>query len=141
MWVEGQVAQLSRRQGMATVFITLRDSSADVSLSATCSRTLFDSMNPPVVEGAQVVVHGKPSFYAGRGTLSLSLDDIRTVGLGELLARIERLRQLLAAEGLFDSVAQDAAAVPAGQGRADHRPATPRQSATCSRTPGGGGRR
>ena len=101
VWVEGQVAQLSRRQGMSTVFLTLRDPVADISLSVTCSRQLFDSLNPPVVEGASVVVHARPSFWANRGTLSLRADDIRTVGLGELLARLERRRQLLAAEGLF----------------------------------------
>ena len=101
VWVEGQVAQLSRRQGMNTVFLTLRDAVADVSVSVTCSRQLFDSLNPPVVEGASVVIHAKPSFYANRGTLSLRAGDIRMVGLGELLARIERRRQLLAAEGLF----------------------------------------
>ena len=101
VWVEGQVAQLSRRQGMNTVFLTLRDPVADVSVSVTCSRQLFDSLNPPVVEGASVVVHAKPSYWANRGTLSLRADDIRMVGLGELLARLERRRQLLAAEGLF----------------------------------------
>jgi exodeoxyribonuclease VII large subunit len=101
VWVEGQVAQLNRRQGMNTVFITLRDTVADISLPVTCSRTVFDSLSPPVVEGASVVVHGKPSYYANRGTLSLYADDIRMVGLGELLARLERRRQLLAAEGLF----------------------------------------
>jgi exodeoxyribonuclease VII large subunit len=46
-------------------------------------------------------VHAKPSYYANRGTLSLAAREIRMVGLGELLARIERRRQLLAAEGLF----------------------------------------
>jgi exodeoxyribonuclease VII large subunit len=101
VWVEGQVAQLSRRQGMNTVFLTLRDAVADVSVAVTCSRQLFDSLNPPVVEGASIVVHAKPSYYANRGTLSLRAGDIRMVGLGELLARIERRRQLLAAEGLF----------------------------------------
>src|SRR3954465_3071739 len=101
VWVEGQVAQVSRRPGMQTVFLTLRDAVADISIAVTCSRTLFDSLNPPLVEGASVVVHAKPSFYANRGTLSLHAREIRMVGLGELLARIERRRQLLAAEGLF----------------------------------------
>ncbi|HSV41543.1 MAG TPA: exodeoxyribonuclease VII large subunit [Nocardioidaceae bacterium] len=101
VWVEGQVAQISRRQGMNTVFLTFRDPVADVSLSVTCSRQLFDSLNPPVVEGASVVVHAKPSYYPNRGTFSLYATDIRMVGLGELLARLERRRQLLAAEGLF----------------------------------------
>jgi exodeoxyribonuclease VII large subunit len=101
VWVEGQVAQVSRRPGMNTVFLTLRDAVADISVPVTCSRTLFDGLNPPLVEGASIVVHAKPSYYANRGTLSLYARDIRMVGLGELLARLERRRQLLAAEGLF----------------------------------------
>jgi exodeoxyribonuclease VII large subunit len=101
VWVEGQVAQFNRRQGMNTVFLTLRDAVADISIPVTCSRQVFDSLNPPMVEGASVVVQAKPSYYANRGTLSLQARDIRMVGLGELLARIERRRQLLAAEGLF----------------------------------------
>ena len=101
VWVEGQIAQLNRRQGMNTVFLTLRDAVADISVSVTCSRQVFDSLDPPVVEGASVVVQAKPAYYANRGTLSLAARDIRMVGLGELLARLERRRQLLAAEGLF----------------------------------------
>ncbi|WP_435770151.1 exodeoxyribonuclease VII large subunit [Nocardioides sp. SYSU DS0651] len=103
VWVEGQVAQVNRRPGMNTVFMTLRDSNAniDISVPVTCSRVLFDGLEPPVVEGASVVVHARPSYYANRGTLSLYAREIRMVGLGELLARIERRRQLLAAEGLF----------------------------------------
>ena len=102
VWVEGQVTQFTRRPGLATVFVTLRDPVAEVSLQVTCSRTLFDSLNPPLVEGASVVLHARPSFYAGNGSLSLAASDVRMVGLGELLARLERRRQLLAAEGLFD---------------------------------------
>ena len=103
VWVEGQVAQVSRRPGVQTVFLTLRDAVADISISVTCSRTLYDGLNPPLVEGASVVIQAKPSFYPNRGTLSLYARDIRMVGLGELLARLERRRQLLAAEGLFDA--------------------------------------
>ena len=101
VWVEGQIAQISRRPGLNTVFMTMRDPIADISIAVTCSRMLFDGLNPPLVEGASVVVHAKPSYYANRGTLSLAAREIRMVGLGELLARIERRRQLLAAEGLF----------------------------------------
>ncbi len=101
VWVEGQVAQVSRRPGVGTVFITLRDSVADISVPVTCSRTMYDGLNPPLVEGASVIMHAKPSYYANRGTLSLYAREIRMVGLGELLARLEQRRQLLAAEGLF----------------------------------------
>ena len=102
VWVEGQVTQFSRRPGLATVFLTLRDPVAQVSVPVTCSRTLFDSLNPPLVEGASIVIHARPSYYPANGSLSLAATDIRMVGLGELLARLERRRQLLAAEGLFD---------------------------------------
>jgi exodeoxyribonuclease VII large subunit len=101
VWVEGQIAQLNRRQGMNTVFLTLRDPLGDMSMMVTCSRLVVDSADPPVVEGASVVVHGRPRFYPNRGTLSLVADEVRMVGLGELLARLERRKQLLAAEGLF----------------------------------------
>jgi exodeoxyribonuclease VII large subunit len=101
VWVEGQIAQVNRRPGMQTVFMTLRDTVADISVTLTCPRSLVDSMNPPLVEGASVVVHARPSFYANRGSFSLAAREIRMVGLGELLARLERRRQLLAAEGLF----------------------------------------
>ncbi|MFD2079299.1 exodeoxyribonuclease VII large subunit [Actinopolymorpha cephalotaxi] len=101
IWVEGQVAQLTRRPGTSTVFLTLRDPVADISVQVTCPRRVFDIVDPPVVEGARVLVHARPAYYAPRGTLSLAASDIRPVGLGDLLARLERRKRLLAAEGLF----------------------------------------
>ena len=102
VWVDGQVAQISRRPGASTVFLTLRDPVADLSLTVTASRDVLDNGTPDLAEGARVVVHAKPSFYPARGTLSLRADEIRQVGLGELLARLEQVRRLLRAEGLFD---------------------------------------
>ncbi|SFB59718.1 Exodeoxyribonuclease VII large subunit [Amycolatopsis marina] len=101
VWVEGQLTQISARQGTQTAFLTLRDPSADVSMTVTCPMRILRSVEPPLREGASVVVHAKPTFFLGRGTLSLRANEIRAVGIGELLARIERLRKLLAAEGLF----------------------------------------
>ena len=102
VWIEGQVTQISRRPGATTVFLTLRDPVAEVSLQLTCRRDVIDACVPPLEDGARVVVWAKPTFYLGRGTLSLEAYDIRPVGLGELLARIERLKGVLSAEGLFD---------------------------------------
>ncbi len=102
IWVEGQIAQLSRRSASATVFLTLRDPVAEVSLQVTCARATFDALPTPVTEGARVVVFARFQYYVPRGTLSLNAKEIRPVGVGELLARIEQRRQLLAAEGLFD---------------------------------------
>lgn len=101
VWVEGQITQLSRRPGAGVVFLTLRDPSHDISLSVTCYRAVFDQVADVVSEGARVVVHAKPEWYAPRGSLSLRAAEIRPVGVGELLARLERLKKELAAEGLF----------------------------------------
>ena len=103
IWVEGQVTQVVRRPGASTIFVTLRDPIADVSLQVTCSRMVLDDVVPPVTEGSRIVVFGRPTFYVPRGSVSLSAEAIRTVGLGELLARLEHLRRVLAAEGLFDA--------------------------------------
>jgi exodeoxyribonuclease VII large subunit len=102
VWVEGQITQISARPGTNTAFVVLRDPSADISLTLTCAAGLVRDAQPVLTEGSRVVVHGRPAFYVGRGTLSLRVDEIRAVGIGELLARIERLRRLLAAEGMFD---------------------------------------
>jgi exodeoxyribonuclease VII large subunit len=101
VWVEGQIAQLTRRP--TVVWLTLRDPLAAVSVSVSCRREIFDSLPVPPTEGARVVVHAKLDYYVTRGTLSLVAREIRPVGMGELLARIEQRRQLLAAEGLFES--------------------------------------
>jgi exodeoxyribonuclease VII large subunit len=98
VWIEGQIAQLTRRPGVSTQFLTLRDPDANISLTVTCPRSILaDSIG----EGTRVVLRARPDFYLERGTLSLRASDIRQVGLGELLARLEQLKRLLAAEGLF----------------------------------------
>jgi exodeoxyribonuclease VII large subunit len=101
VWVDGQVAQISRRPGSTVVFLTLRDPSADLSLTVTAHRDVLDTGAPELAEGARVTLHAKPEFYPARGTLSLRADEIRQVGLGELLARLEKLKRMLGAEGLF----------------------------------------
>ncbi|MDT4974621.1 MAG: exodeoxyribonuclease large subunit [Pseudonocardiales bacterium] len=98
IWIDGQIAQVTRRPGMATQFLTLRDPDANISLTVTCAR---GSLGDAIDEGSRVVVRARPDFYIERGTLSLRATEIRQVGLGELLARLEALKKLLAAEGLF----------------------------------------
>jgi exodeoxyribonuclease VII large subunit len=98
VWIEGQIAQLTRRPGVSTQFLTLRDPDANISLTVTCPRTILAD---EIGEGSRVVLRARPDFYLERGTLSLRASEIRLVGLGELLARLEQLKRLLAAEGLF----------------------------------------
>ena len=100
IWVEGQVTEVNRRPGVC--FLTVRDLIAQVSVSVTCSAGVLDASPAPVAAGSRVVLHAKPSFYLPTGRLSLEAREIRPVGEGELLAQLERRKQLLAAEGLFD---------------------------------------
>ncbi len=100
VWVEGEIAQLNRRRGVC--FLTLRDLEATMSIQATCHVSVLDSCPAPITEGARVIVHAKPDFYQPSGRLSLAIREIRPAGEGELLAQLERRKQLLAAEGLFD---------------------------------------
>ena len=100
VWIEGQLTELKMRQ--STVWMVLRDPAADMSLSVSCPRDLVLNAPVPLAEGTQVIMLGRPQFYTRNGSFSLRISEIRAVGVGELLARIERLRKLLDAEGLFD---------------------------------------
>jgi exodeoxyribonuclease VII large subunit len=99
VWVEGQIAELNKRGG--AVFLTLRDPVATVSVRVVCPRPVFENADPEPSNGARVVVWAKPDFSMTKGSFSLSAIELRAVGIGELLARLERLRRSLAAEGLF----------------------------------------
>ncbi|HLU71196.1 MAG TPA: exodeoxyribonuclease VII large subunit [Nonomuraea sp.] len=101
VWAEGQITDLSARGG--TVFLTLRDPVANVSARVTAPRGVYEAAEPRPADGARVVVHVKPDFWVNRGSFAFTALEIRPVGVGELLARLERLRRLLAAEGLFSA--------------------------------------
>ena len=103
LWVEGQVVQLNRRPGARTAYLTLRDPDVDMSLSVAIQVNALDAMPTPLAQGARVVLQAKPVFWTQRGSLMLDARQIRPVGVGELLARIEHLKRTLASEGLFDA--------------------------------------
>jgi exodeoxyribonuclease VII large subunit len=98
IWIEGEISEINERTGMA--FMRLRDTSVDMSLSVMCHRTVLAPVSP-LPPNARVVMLAKVSFYTKNGSLGLSVREIRQVGIGELLARLEHLKQLLASEGLF----------------------------------------
>jgi len=101
VWVEGQIAECAVRG--SAVFLTLRDPVAAVSVRVICSRQVFDAAEPTPAEGARVVIWARPDFNANRGSFALTALEIRAVGVGELLARLEKLRRQLASEGLFSA--------------------------------------
>ncbi|PUB29642.1 exodeoxyribonuclease VII large subunit [Promicromonospora sp. AC04] len=102
VWVEGQVVQFNQRPGSGMQWLTLRDTDADASLPVTIFSRVLGTLAQPPAEGDHVVVHAKPVFWTKRGTLQMQANEIKAVGVGELLARIEALKKVLAAEGLFD---------------------------------------
>ena len=102
LWVEGQLTQINFKPTWKLSYLTLRDVQQEKSVQLTCPSSMLQSLSAPLKDGDRVIVHAKPAFYAGRGSFSLWTTEIRHVGIGDLLARIEKLRQQLAAEGLFD---------------------------------------
>ncbi len=101
VWIDGQVAEYRPRPGARNHYLVLRDTDVDMSLTVVADSSIIGRLDPPLAEGQRIVVHARPDFWAARGSLSLRAKDIRPVGLGALLAELERLRALLAAEGLF----------------------------------------
>jgi exodeoxyribonuclease VII large subunit len=108
IWIEGEIAELNERSG-GMAFLRLRDSSVDMSLSVMCHKSVLASV-APLPANARVVLYAKGSWYTKNGSYTLSAREIRQVGVGELLARLEALKTLLAAEGLF--AAENKVALP-----------------------------
>jgi exodeoxyribonuclease VII large subunit len=101
IWIEGEISELNERSGMMA-FMRLRDTSVDMSISVMCHKSVIATVKP-LPDNARVVLYAKPSWYTKNGSLSFSAREIRQVGVGELLARLEALKNQLAGEGLFNS--------------------------------------
>jgi exodeoxyribonuclease VII large subunit len=101
IWIEGEISELNERSG-GMAFMRLRDTSVDMSLSVMCYKNVLAAVQP-LPANARVVIYAKPSWFTKNGSLTMSAKEIRQVGVGELLARLEALKTLLAAEGLFSA--------------------------------------
>ena len=99
VWVEGQVLNVKRWKHL--VFVTLRDTDENMSMRATLPAAEVDALGTPLEDGARVVIHAKAQWWPKSGDLQMVAKEVRAVGLGDLLARIEMLKSALAAEGLF----------------------------------------
>ena len=101
IWIEGEISELNERSG-GMAFMRLRDTSVDMSLSVMCYKNALAAVQP-LPANARVVIHAKASWFTKNGSLTMSAKEIRQVGVGELLARLEALKGVLAAEGLFSA--------------------------------------
>ena len=101
LWVEGEVTEFRRQQGWQSVFFTLKDSTDGACLPVSMPPGRFDGLRLELVDGMTVHVFGRPEFYEARGVFQLRALTIEPLGLGAILAGLERLKQKLAEEGLF----------------------------------------
>lgn len=100
IWIEGQLAEINPRRGLT--YMTLRDTDRDVSISLYSPSGVMESLAPGIEQGTRILAQVKADWWAKRGSLQFKVLQIRAVGIGELMARLEALRNLLAAEGLFN---------------------------------------
>ena len=101
IWIEGELSEINERSG-GMAFMRLRDASADMSINVMCHRSVISEISP-IPQNARVVIYAKPNWYTKSGTLTFAAKEMRQIGVGELLARLEALKNLLAKEGLFSA--------------------------------------
>lgn len=98
-WVEGQIIELNKRARVT--YLTLRDVDEEISVSVTLFGQEMAKVQGNLERGQRVVIQLKPDFWVKTGRLSMLGRDVRPVGTGSMLERIEKLKQALAQEGLF----------------------------------------
>jgi exodeoxyribonuclease VII large subunit len=101
VWVEGEITQWGVSGG--NVYGKLKDLEADATVSFTIWSSVKAKIPADIGQGDRVVALVKPNYWVKGGTLTMQVFEMRHVGLGDLLERLERLRQTLKSEGLFDA--------------------------------------
>lgn len=99
VWIEGEITQWSISGG--NVYGKLKDLSEDATVSFNVWSSVRSKIAEDLKQGDRVVALVKPNYWVKGGALSMQVFDMRHVGLGDLLERLERLRKQLASEGLF----------------------------------------
>ena len=98
LWIEGEISNLSVASS-GHAYFNLKDQEAVLQAVMFRNRRGIELLG----NGVSVAAHGRASFYEPRGTLNISVDVVAPQGLGELALQLERLKEKLSAEGLFDS--------------------------------------
>jgi exodeoxyribonuclease VII large subunit len=101
VWVEGEITQWGVSGG--NVYGKLKDLDADATVSFTIWSSVKAKIPADLKQGDRVVALVKPNYWVKGGSLTMQVFEMRHAGLGDLLERLERLRQTLRAEGLFDA--------------------------------------
>jgi len=104
VWVEGEITQWGVSGG--NVYGKLKDCDLDATVSFTMWSSVRNRVPADLKRGDRVIALVKPDWWVKGGSLTMQVVDMRHVGLGDLLERLEQLRRTLAAEGLFDAAAK-----------------------------------
>jgi exodeoxyribonuclease VII large subunit len=97
--VEGEISNC-RPASSGHLYFSLKDSSAKI--DAVMFRNRLKTINFEPKDGMLMRVRGSLSVYAPRGTYSIVCEEMEIAGAGEILAMLEKRKQKLSAEGLFD---------------------------------------
>lgn len=100
-WVEGEITQWGVSGG--NVYGKLKDLKAEATIGFTIWSSVKSNLPDDLKQGDRVVALVKPNYWVKGGTLSMQVFEMRHTGMGDLLERLEKLRQKLTAEGLFDA--------------------------------------
>lgn len=100
-WVEGEITQWGVSGG--NVYGKLKDVSGDATVGFTIWSSVRARIPADLAQGARVIALVKPNYWLKGGTLTMQVFEMRHVGLGDLLDKLERLRRQLTSEGLFDA--------------------------------------
>lgn len=100
VWVEGELQQIQLRG--SNIFGSLRDLDLENSIEIHAFDASDADIEVGLAQGDRVVALVQPAFWPKNGKLTMRVLKMHKVGLGELLERIEKLRQQLIAEGLAD---------------------------------------
>src|SRR6476646_5190738 len=100
VWVSGEISNYSRPQSGHSYF-TLKDDQAQI--RAVMWRSAAGRLKFDLADGLDVVCHGQLDVYAPRGSYQCVVDELQPKGVGALELALRKLREKLAAEGLFDA--------------------------------------
>ena len=101
VWIEGELSEVNYRPGSGLMYMRLKDSLEDMSISINCYRNLFDTFRG-LEQNAKVKVKARPKYWTKNGSVSFNVVEVEKLGVGDLLAKLEALKEKLAKEGLFD---------------------------------------
>jgi exodeoxyribonuclease VII large subunit len=99
-WVEGEIAQWDVRG--SGIFGKLKDLTEESTMGFTIWANAKANIPEGLAQGDRVIALVKVDFWKKNGQIGLNVLELRRVGLGELLEKLERLRAALASEGLFE---------------------------------------